>query len=104
MKPSISRVALPLLALAMGGLGFYHVRRESQSAPPTAPPEYPARSSFKESIAASGVVEARTENIAVGAALSGIVLDVYVPSDRVGTHVSAGQALFRVDDRHLKSQ
>jgi multidrug resistance efflux pump len=50
------------------------------------------------------VVEARTENIAIGAALSGLVLEVYVPSDRVGTHVKAGQPLFRVDDRHLKAQ
>jgi multidrug resistance efflux pump len=50
------------------------------------------------------VVEARTENIALGAALSGLVLEVYVPSDRVGTHVKAGQPLFRVDDRHLKAQ
>ena len=33
MKLSISRVVLPLLALAMGGLGFYHVDRESQTAP-----------------------------------------------------------------------
>ena len=45
-----------------------------------------------------------TENIAIGAALAGIVLEVYVPSDRAGTHVSAGQPLFRVDDRHLKAQ
>ena len=50
------------------------------------------------------MVEARTENIAIGAALAGLVLEVYVPSDRVGTHVTAGQPLFRVDDRHLKAQ
>ena len=88
----------------MGGLGFYHVNHESQTAPPVAPPEIPARSPYAESIAASGVVEARTENIAIGAALAGIVLEVYVPSDRAGTPVTAGQPLFRVDDRHLKAQ
>src|SRR5262245_64994588 len=88
----------------MGGLGFYHVNRESQSAPPTAPPEHPARSPYPNSIAASGVVEARTENISIGAALSGLVLEVYVPSNRAGTPVKAGQPLFRVDDRHLKAQ
>lgn len=104
MKTSISRVLLPLLALGMGGLGFYHVERQSQSAPATAPPEYPARSPYEDGIAASGVVEARSENIAVGAALAGVVLEVYVPSERVGTVVKAGQALFRVDDRHLRSQ
>ena len=104
MKLSYSRMALPLLALALGGLGFYHVGRESQTAPATAPPENPARAPFANSIAASGVVEARTENIAIGAALPGLVLEVYVPSDRVGTHVKAGQPLFRVDDRHLQAQ
>jgi multidrug resistance efflux pump len=88
----------------MGGLGIYHVDRTSQSAPASAPPEIPARSPYHSRIAASGVVEARTENIAIGAALDGLVLDVYVPSDRVGTHVTAGQRLFRVDDRHLRAQ
>jgi len=98
------RVVLPLVALAMTGLGFYHVSRESQTALATAPPHSPPRSPYDNSIAASGVVEARTENIALGAALSGLVLEVYVPSDRVGTHVKAGQPLFRVDDRHLIAQ
>jgi multidrug resistance efflux pump len=104
MTISLARVILPVLAVAMGGLGFYHVTQESQSAPPTAPPESPAASPYEEAIAASGLVEARSENISLGAALSGLVLEVYVPSDRVGTVVSAGQPLFRVDDRHLKSQ
>jgi len=104
MKNSFSRIGLPLLALAMAGLGFYHVTRESQSAPPAAPLETPARTPYANGIAGSGVVEARSENIAIGSALSGLVLEVYVPSDRVGTHVKAGQPLFRVDDRHLKAQ
>src|SRR5262245_39732479 len=103
MNQSISRIGLPLLALAMAGLGFYHVDRTSQSAPPADPPEIPARSPYESRIAASGVVEARTENIALGAALDGLVLEVYVPSNRVGTHVTAGQPLFRVDDRHLNA-
>src|SRR5262245_22645853 len=104
MKHSLSRIVLPLVALAMGGLGFYHVGRESQTKPATSPPENPPRSPYQSSIAASGVIEARTENIAIGSALSGLVLEVYVPSDRAGTHVKAGQPLFRVDDRHLKAQ
>src|SRR5262249_34203054 len=59
---------------------------------------------YENSIAASGVVEARSENIAIGTALGGLVLEVYVPSEKVGTHVVAGQPLFRVDDRHLRAQ
>src|SRR5262245_61998754 len=104
MNRSIIRIALPILALAMGGLGFYHVTGESQSIPASTPPDIPALSPFERTIAASGVVEARTENIAIGAALQGLVLEVYVPSEKVGTHVTAGQPLFRVDDRQLKSQ
>src|SRR5438093_12081672 len=99
-----SRTVLPLLAFAMGGLGVYHVSRESQTAPATAPPERPAASPYEQRIAASGVVEARTENIAIGAAPSGLRLEVHVPSDRVGTHVTAGQPLFLLDDRHFKAQ
>ena len=104
MKLPYSRVVLPVVALAMAGLGFYHVGQASQTAPAASPPQPPPRSPYEHSIAASGVVEARTENIALGAALSGLVLEVYVPSDRVGTHVKAGQPLFRVDDRHLQAQ
>jgi hypothetical protein len=96
MRLALSRVVLPLLALGMGGLGFYHVSQESQTAPATAPPESPARSPYQASIAASGVVEARTENIALGAALAGLVLDVYVPSDRAGTESGSSPISGRV--------
>jgi multidrug resistance efflux pump len=104
MKLSTNRIVLPLIALALTGLGFYHVSSESRTLPPTVPPESPARSPFENGIAASGVVEARTENVALGSALDGLVLEVYVPVDRVGTKVHAGQPLFRVDDRQLKAQ
>jgi multidrug resistance efflux pump len=88
----------------MCGLGFYHVAAESQALPAAAPPEKPAQSPYENSIAASGVVEAQTENISIGTALAGLVLEVYVPNDRVGKFVKTGQPLFRVDDRHLKAQ
>src|SRR5262245_38916059 len=101
---NFSRVGLPIVALAMAGLGFWHVNHESQSAPKPAPPEAPARSPYANGIGASGIVEAQTENIGIGAALSGLVLEVHVPSSKVGTHVKAGQPLFRMDDRHLKAQ
>src|SRR5262245_12399435 len=104
MKLSWSRFVLPVLASAMTALGFFHVNRESQIAPPISPPEAPAQSPYVTAIAAAGLVEARSENIAIGAALSGLVLEVHVPSDRVGTYVKVGQPLFRVDDRHLKAQ
>jgi multidrug resistance efflux pump len=104
MKLLVSRFVLPVVALVMVGLGLYHVSETSQSAPPAAPLERPARVPYEDAVAAAGVVEAETENIAVGTALSGLVLEVYVPCDRAGTRVTAGTPLFRVDDRHLKAQ
>jgi multidrug resistance efflux pump len=51
-----------------------------------------------------GTVEARTENIEVGSALCGVVLEMYVPVDRVGQRVKADTPLFRVDDRVLRAE
>jgi multidrug resistance efflux pump len=104
MKGSMGRFVLPLLGLCMGGLGLYHVHQGSQSAPLTAPHENPARAPFEHAVAGSGVVEAQTENIGLGAALPGLALEVYVSSSSAGKYVQAGTPLFRVDDRHLKAQ
>jgi multidrug resistance efflux pump len=70
----------------------------------TVPPESPSRVPFEHVVAGSGVVEAQTENISLGAALPGLVLGVYVPSSSVGKHVRKGEPLFRIDDRNLKAQ
>jgi multidrug resistance efflux pump len=104
MKVSIGQFVLPVLGLSMGVLGIYHVQQRSQTAPLTAPLENPARVPFEQGVAGSGVVEAQTENIALGAALPGLVLEVYVPCSSVGKYVEANTPLFRIDDRHLKAQ
>ena len=104
MNLSNGRFILPALALGMAILGFYHVQQRSQSASLTAPPEDPARVPFEHVVAGSGLVEAETENIAIGAALPGLVLEVYVPCSKVGQRVQTGAPLFRIDDRHLKGQ
>jgi multidrug resistance efflux pump len=104
MKVSMSRVVVPVLALSMGGLGFYHVQKTSQSAPLTAPYEEPPYASFEHTVAGAGIVEAQTENIAIGSALPGVVLEVFVPVDKVGQRVKAGDPLFLVDNRQLKAQ
>ena len=104
MIPRALRWALPVLAILLAGLGFYHVRVQSQPLPPREPPAPPPGNPFPGAVAAVGTVEARTENIAVGSALAGVVLEVYFPADRAGQRVTAGTPLFRVDDRHLKAQ
>jgi multidrug resistance efflux pump len=104
MKLSMSRFVLPLVGLCMGALGVYHVQQKSQSDPMIAPPEYPARAPYAHALAGSGIVEAQTENIAIGSALPGVVMEVFVPVEKVGQRVKAGDPLFRVDDRALKAQ
>jgi len=103
-KGMLSVVALPALALGMTGLGVAHIKTATPDLGPTEPPAMPSRTPFDGGVAAAGIVEARGENIAVGAAISGVVLEVYVPCDRAGVRVEAGAPLFRVDDRHLRAE
>jgi HlyD family secretion protein len=98
------KYALPVLAVSMLTFGSMHVLHSSPDAEKLAPPAYPPRSPYKSTVAAAGLVEARTENIAIGTALAGVVLDVYVPAAEVGKQVKRGDPLFRVDDRPLQAQ
>ena len=104
MKTFTSKLVLPIVALAMLAFGVFHILKAQQTLPKPSPPAPPARSPFSNTIAGAGVVEARTENIAIGSALPGVVLEVFVPVDDVGKEVQAGEALFRVDDRQLRAQ
>jgi multidrug resistance efflux pump len=94
---------LPVLSVALFTFAILHVVQAQQKPPPLSPPLPPARTPFGLTVAGAGIVEASTENIAVGSALPGVVVDVFVPVDKVGTQVKAGDPLFRVDDRALKA-
>ena len=60
----------------------------------------PATGAFSGTPAfSSDIVEAQTENISVGSATPGVVVEVMV---KVGDEVTAGQPLFRLDDRELQ--
>lgn len=97
-------VIVPLGALAMLAFGVFHILSAEQELPKLQPPTLPARNPYEKTIGAAGIVEPRSENIAIGSPLSGVVLEVFVPSDLVGKDVTAGTPLFRVDDRQLKAQ
>jgi HlyD family secretion protein len=97
------KLFLPIVCVGMLAVAALHVARQKEP-PQLLPPAPPSRSPFEESVSGAGIVEARTENISLGSALAGVVLEVYVPADRVGTRVKAGTPLFRIDDRHLKAQ
>jgi HlyD family secretion protein len=104
MITSWIRYVLPVASVGFLLMAFAHVRSNSQPRPQLTPPSLPAVAPFDAAVSAVGMVEAETQNIALGAALDGIVLEVFVPADKVGTHVVAGTPLFRIDDRHLKAQ
>ncbi len=104
MNTFIVKYVLPGVAVTMLAFGGYHVLSSQPKDERLSPPAPPARSSFNGTVAAAGLVEARGENIAIGAAIPGVVLEVYVPSSDVGAFVKLGTPLFRVDDRHLRAQ
>jgi HlyD family secretion protein len=95
---------LPLIALGLLVFAVVHVVTAQQEKPKLPPPREPAQTSFAHSVAGAGIVEAETENIAIGSALPGVVMEVFVPVEKVGQWVKAGEPLFRVDDRALKAQ
>ena len=97
-------IVLPLVAVTMLLIAANHVYTEQQPLGTLQPPLQPPRAAFGNSIAATGIVEAASQNILVGSALPGVVLEVHVPAERVGVHVARGTPLFRVDDRHLRAQ
>jgi HlyD family secretion protein len=92
---------LPLAAAGMLAFAVAHVVRSQQVPPRPGPPAPPPRTPFEGTVAATGVVEAETENIAVGSPLAGIVTTVCV---KAGQRVAAGDLLFRLDDRQLRAE
>ncbi|HLY11887.1 MAG TPA: biotin/lipoyl-binding protein [Planctomycetota bacterium] len=92
---------LPLLALAGGAFAVITVAAGSQPAPIAPPVADPSRPPFDTYIAGSGILEAMNKNVAIGAPLSRLVLEVNV---QVGDEVAAGAPLFRLDDRDAKAE
>src|SRR5262245_36094636 len=97
----IRKYLLPVVAAGLLAFAVAHVLRAHQAPPPTVPPVPPGRTPFGQTVAGAGLVEAQTENIAVGSPLGGVVTQVHV---RVGQKVRAGAPLFRLDDRALRAE
>jgi len=92
---------LPLIALGMLLFGANHIRTRQTETPQISPPITPAGSPFPDRVAGAGLVEAATENIAIGTHLPGIVDRVFV---RVGQRVRSNDPLFELDTRLVRSQ
>jgi HlyD family secretion protein len=97
----MKRWFVPLLAVFALTLGVFSVVRSQPKMERTNPPVQPPASNFAHTVAAVGLVETSTENIAIGAHLPGVVEKVFVT---VGDSVRAGAPLFKIDDRHLRAQ
>src|ERR1051325_10172486 len=95
---------LSLVSAAMMAVAVWHVVLAERPLADLSPPAAPPRSAFAASIAGTGVIEAETENIAVGSPLSGGVIEMAAPPEKVGMQVHKGEVLFLIDDRRLKAE
>jgi HlyD family secretion protein len=95
------RYALPLLAVIGLALAVSTVIQGNQTTPLVEPAVQSAKVPFASYVAGVGMIEASTENIAIGTPVSGIVVAIYVTW---GDRVNAGEPLFKIDDRDLQGQ
>jgi multidrug efflux pump subunit AcrA (membrane-fusion protein) len=95
----VTQVVLPLVALGLLAFAGWFVWKNRVVLGNPSPPLAPATNPFPEAVSAAGVVEAQTENIAMGSATPGVVVEVLV---RVDDEVQPGTPLFRLDDRELR--
>jgi HlyD family secretion protein len=91
---------LPLLAIA--GLFFagYTVVSSNQPMPVAQAVAEPSSSPFKEFIAGAGIIESKSQNIAIGTPLPRIVSRVAV---KVGDTIKEGTPLFYLDERDTRA-
>ncbi len=88
----------PVLAVLGFSFALQRVLIARQEPPPKPPYNAPAETPYDRSVAGSGIVEPRTENIAIGTGVPGLVAEVRV---QVGEAVKPGQLLFTIDSRAL---
>ena len=97
----IRKLLLPLLSLAGLVFALYTVamgQRPTTAAPPVSEP---ALTPFRETIAGAGIVEASTQNVAIGTPIAGIVSAVEVHQNQ---KLRAGEVLFRIDPREFAAE
>ena len=97
----IRKYVLPLLAIIGVAIAVVMVLRGNRAVPTAQALVQSANAPFTPYIFGPGIVEASTENIAVGTPVSGIVTAVYV---KWGDRVKSGDPLFKVDSRDLQAQ
>jgi multidrug resistance efflux pump len=94
----MKRFVLPLVAVASLLFAVSWTLAERPVRKPSIPPAPPPETSSAQTVAAVGLVEPGTENIALSCAVSGLVTSLSV---KAGDRVRSGQKLFSIDDRDL---
>ena len=96
---------LIIVLVVLASLGAWRgisLARAQGNKPPAPPPlAEPARSPYKFSIAATGIIEAARENVNVATTKPGLVMQVW---PGVGSDVKAGDPLFRIDPREATAR
>ena len=101
MTIRIGPLVLPLLAAGSIAYAGWHVYRANQPLPQATPPIPPVVAPQGHALAASGVVEPTTEDVAIGTHVSGVIERVYVAA---GDRVAVGDPLFRIDTRQADAE
>lgn len=91
---------VPILAVAMFSFATWSVVNAERARPQSDPPEVPATSRYKDTVAGVGLVEPASETIALAIDRGGVVAKVHVTA---GQKVKAGDPLFAIDDRDEKA-
>jgi RND family efflux transporter MFP subunit len=82
-------------------ISFSQLQAEKETPPPGEPPVPPPQKPFKESVAATGILESLSENVAIGVPVAGLIVELPV---KVNDSVKKGQTLFKLDDRDLQAE
>lgn len=99
-KQIFSRFILPGLAIGLFAFAAVSVARQPERK--ITDPELPVPAAkVPGSVAGTGVIEPKSETIAIGTNIPGIVTTVHVT---VGQQVAAGDPLFTVDERQTKAE
>jgi len=97
----IQKYLLPLVAIAGVIFAIYVVKGSNKPTPSSQPVAQPAGAPFKSYIAGAGIVEAKSENVAIGTGQGGTVIGVFV---KVGDKVTKGQPLFQIRNFTQKAE
>src|SRR5258706_5951455 len=96
----MKRFLLPVLGILAALWAAYSVARTAPHRVRTNPPTPAPISDYPRTVAAVGLVEANSENIAIGTPLAGVVARIFVTA---GQTVKEGEPLFELDTRQLRA-